>query len=180
MRITLLVRSERLVYVSTPKFDAEDILDTVLGVMTAGLNTQIAAIEAEKIAAGKGLTPTLAQIDSGSYVEQTWSDEILNFNPGIFYGIEDVSTQSIGMAVAKTYKIFCEVIVIDDGNSVGCHKRILRYSRALEEIFETAFKDAIGGGKASVEQVRPISFKKDLDSSEEIKIGGISLTITLV
>lgn len=163
------------------KFDAEDVLDMVLDIMTASgaLNTKIAAVEAEKTAKGKGLTPTLASVAADNYYLQTWSDKILNTSPAIFYGIEDVAAVDGGGAVAKTYKIFCEIVLVDSGQTNDGHKRINRYARALEELFTAAFAPALGV-KIKVDQVRPISFKLELDSSEEIKVGGISLQITLV
>jgi hypothetical protein len=164
------------------KFDQEDLLDSVYQIMTdaGALNTKIAAIEAEKIAKGKGLTPTLASIASDSYYEQSWSDKILQTNPAIFYGVEDVeAVDGGGGAVAKTYTIFVEIVLVDNGMTNDCHKRIARYARALEELFADAYAPAIAGGKLKVKQVRPFSFKLALDSDEEIKVGGVSITIPL-
>lgn len=167
---------------ATPKYDSEDMLDTILDIMTGStaLNTKITAIEAEKIAASKALTPTLATIAAGSYYVQTWTDKILNTNPAIFYGIEDVSSVDGGGAVAKTYKVFIEIVLTDNGMTNDAWKRISRYARALEELFSSAFAPSILSGTVKIESVRPISFKLELDSSEEIKVGGISLSITLV
>ncbi len=165
------------------KYDAEDLLDTILEIMTTGgaLNAKIAAVEAEKTAASKGVTGGLASIASTSYFLQTWSDKILNANPAIFYGIEDtLSNDGGGGVVAKTYKVFVEVVLVDNGMTNDCHKRINRYARALEELFAANFAPAIAAAKVKIDSVRPISFKLELDSSEEIKVGGVSLTITLV
>lgn len=164
------------------KYDSEDLLDSVYAIMTSGgaLNTKIAEIEAEKVAKSKGLTPTLKSIASGSFYEQTWTDKILNSSPAIFYGIEDVQIVDGGEVVAKTYKVFVEIVLVDDGMRNDAHKRIQRYSRALEELFSQAYAPAIQGSKVKVDTVRPVSFKLELDSSEEIKVGGVSLTITLV
>lgn len=161
-------------------YDSEELLRAIKAVMTDGLNNKINAIEAQKIAAGFGLTPTLAEVASTSYYEQTWSAKILNSNPAIFYGIEDVTALDGGGVVAQTYKVFCEIVLVDSGQTNDCHNRISRYSRALKEIFEAAFAEAISGNRVKVEQVRPVSFKLEIDSDEEIKVGGVSLTITLV
>lgn len=164
------------------KYDSEDMLDTLLSIMTdnSALNTKIAAIEAEKTTKGKQVSPALASIDSAAYFPQTWNDKILNMTPAIFYGIEDVQSNDGGGVLAKTYKCFVEVLVLDNGQSNDVWKRIARYARALEELFLENFKPAIAQGTVKVETVRPIAFKTDLDSSEEIKIGGVSLSITLV
>jgi hypothetical protein len=163
-------------------YDSEDMLDMVLGIMTTGgaLNAKIVAIEAEKIAAGKSLSPTLSSIASTSYHLQSWSEKILSKTPAIFYGIEDVQNVSSGAHVnAKTYRVFIEIIMLDSGMTNDVSKRIARYSRALEELFAANFKAAAEVGTVKIEQVRPIGFKLELDSDEEIKVGGISLTVTL-
>ncbi len=165
------------------KFDAEDLLDMVLSIMTTNtaLNTKIAAVEAEKTAAGNPLTPTLAAVTSDSYYVQTWSEKILNTSPAIFYGIENANAlDGGGGVIAKTYQVFVEIVLVDNGMTNDGHRRINRYARALEELFAAQFAPAVGFGKVKIEQVRPISFKLELDSSDEIRIGGISLTITLV
>ena len=162
-----------------PKFDQEDLLDAILEIMTTKLNARIAAVEAEKVAKGKGLTPTLATVASNAYFLQTWSNAILNRSPAIFYGVEEVSAQDGGSIAAKTYKIFCEIVVLDDGMRNDTHRRIARYSRALEEIFSEAFGSIESSSRIKIETVRPISFKLELDSSEEIKVGGVSLQISL-
>lgn len=167
---------------ATPKYDSEDMLDSVLAVMTSGgaLNAKILAIETEKIAASKALTPTLAQIASDAYYPQTWDAKVLNNSPGIFYGIEDVQAVDGGAGVvAKTYKIFIEVVLVDSGMTNDGWKRISRYARALEELFGAAYASAVETAQAKIESVRPFSFKLELDSSDEIKVGGISLTVNL-
>lgn len=164
------------------KFDAEDLLDSILAIMTTNtaLNTKIAAIEAEKTAAGKGLTPTLSSIGSDNYYLQTWTDKVLNTSPAIFYGIEDVQTVDGCGAAAKTYKCFIEVVLVDSGMTNDSSRRINRYARALEELFLSNFAPSIEAGRVKLDTVRPISFKLELDSDTEIKVGGISLTVTLV
>ncbi len=168
---------------ATPKYDAEDLLDTVLGIMAdnGALNTKIAAIEAEKIAAGKGLTPTLAQVASDGYYLQTWTDKVLNNTPAIFYGIEDVQANDGGAGVvAKTYRVFVELVMVDSGLTNDSSRRINRYARALEELFAASFAPAIAASNVKIDSVRPMAFKLALDSDDEVKVGGISLTVSIV
>ncbi len=164
-------------------FDSEDLLNSILAVMVDGgaLNAKIAAIEAEKAAKSpsQALTPTLAAIATTSYYAQTWSNKMLNSSPSIFYGIEDVSVVENAGAVAKTYKVFVEVVLVDSGNTNDAWKRIARYSRAIEELFKGMFADSVGRSAVKVEQVRPVAFKLALDSDEEIKIGGVSVSVSL-
>lgn len=165
---------------ATPKFDIEELLDWCLGVMTGGLNTRIALIEAEKIANGKAVTPTLAPIAAGNYYMQTWSDKMLNTSPSIFYGIEDVQSTDGGGVVAKVYKLFVEVVMVDNGMTNDITKRVNRYARALEELFNLAYTTPLATSRIKVDSVRPIGIKLELDSSDEMKVGGISLLVTIV
>lgn len=163
------------------KYDTEDLLDTVLDIMVNGgaLNAAILAVETEKIAKSKGLTPTLAPIAADGYYRQSWSEKVLNNSPGIFYGVEDVQTLANGNAVAKTYKLFVEIVLVDSGQTNDSSSRISRYTRALEELFSANFAPAIAEGKLTISELRPMAFKLELDSSAEIKVGGISLTNVL-
>ena len=161
------------------KYDAENLLETILGIMkTSGaLNTKITAVEDEKIAQSKGLSPALKLVSDDSYFLQSWNEKILNKSPAIFYGIEDTTAQSAGSAVLKIYKIFVELVMVDNGMSNDGSKRIMRYARALEELFAENFSPAVAQGTVKVEAVRPVAFKLALDSDEEIKVGGVTLTI---
>jgi hypothetical protein len=168
------------------KFDTEDLLTNVLAIMTANLNTKIAAIEAEKVARGfvaTGLLPVDATIGAdgtpNGYFEQTWSDKILNINPAIFYGIENIQAQGAGPATMERYTVFVEVVLVDSGMDALTKNRIHRYARALKEVFEENYDKLNSAAQIKIETVRPVSFKLDLNSSEEIKVGGISLTTSL-
>lgn len=164
------------------KFDGEDLLDAVKSIMVSGdaLNNKILEIENEKANKSKGLTPTLKTISANAYFEQTWNDKILNQNPAIFYGIEDVQSTDGGGALGKVYQLFVEIVLVDNGMQSDNHKRIQRYSRALEELFLSSDATIIPFAKIKVNQIRPISFKLQIDSNEEIKVGGISILIALV
>lgn len=167
---------------ATPKYDSEDLLDDVLDVMVGGgaLNARVAAIDAEKIAAGKPLDPVLKPFADDAYYCQAWSEKILNNSPSIFYGIEDITTVDGGGAVAKTYKLFVEVILVESVGAIDSSKRIARYNRALEELFVEFFAPSKNHGAVKIETVRPLSFKVAGDSDDELKVGGISISVSLV
>lgn len=162
------------------KFDVEDLLDGILQIMTDYLNTQIAAVEADKVAKGKGITGGLTSIATGSYYRQNWTDKIFNTAPSIFYGIEDTNTVSMQGVAAVTYKVFVEAIMIDSGNDNFGVSRSFRYARALKEIFEEKFAQFSDMGRIKIETIQPVSFKLDSNTSEEAKVSGVSLTVTIV
>lgn len=162
------------------KYDLEDCLDDFETLLTSKLNTKIAAIEAEKIAKGKGLDGGLSAVDSQAFFRQTWSDKILNYSPAIFFGIENVEAASGGMQTAERPTVFIECVIVDGGMDMLTHRKINRYSRAIKELIEENFDSFTFASKIKVETVRPTSFKLELDTSEEIKVGGVSVSLTIV
>jgi hypothetical protein len=140
------------------------------------LNDKIAAIEAEKTAAGSPVG--LPGVVDEAYFEQTWNNKVFNYAPAIFFGLESTQTEGIGPATSQLIKVFVEAIIVDSGNDNLGHKRLHRYSRALKEVFEEHFGD-FPGLKTKIETVAPISFKVDEDSSDEVRVGGVSITTAL-
>jgi len=161
------------------RYDIEDLLGDILALLQSKLNARIASIEAEKIAAGKpdtGLKP----IDSSAYFEQSWSDKMLNITPAIFYGIEEDESVGAGPATVQTVTLWVDVVIVDSGMDNLTKNRILRYSRALREIFEENWDAFIGNAsKIKIKTVRPIDFKMELNTSETIKVGGVSIVTAL-
>lgn len=172
-----------------PKYDAENMLSDLKTILVNNLNAAIAAVEAEKIAQGLPAT-ALAAIDltasatnPSGYVglfEQTWSFENLNVKNAIFYGIEDNQAQGIGPATMEAFKLFVEIITVDGGNDTLGIKRLLRYTRAIKDVMEANFdRFPTNSNKIKIETVRPTSFKLEADSSEEIRVGGVSITMAI-
>lgn len=157
------------------KFRPEDLLNNVKSLLTTYLNAKIDSIEAEQVS--KGLPATnLAHVDTvNGYFLQSWSDKILNANPAIFYGIEDIASEGYGPATAQRYRIFVEVVVIDSLQDLLVNTRIFRYADAIKEVFEEHYDFLSSSSQIKIETVRPVSFKLDMNSSEEIKVGGVSL-----
>ncbi len=157
-----------------PKYDIENLLEDVKAILVANLNTKVAAIESEKEAAGKQAV-TMLSVASGNYYEQNWSDKILNTNPSIFYGVEQVQATGAGPATAQAIKVFVEIICIDKQEDLFMSKRINRYSRAIKEVLESNYDQLSQGNQMHIETVRPVAFRLDMDSSEEVHVGGVSL-----
>ncbi len=167
---------------ATPVIDIEAYMDMIEYVMTnnTALNSKITAIENEKIAAGKALTPTLATVEADAYFPQTWSSKILNRNPAIFYGVENVAVlDEVPGAVLKNISFFIEVCIVDSGQTNDIWRRISRYARALEELFLENFGAALGSGNVKIEALRPTAHLLSLQSNDELKVGGINITIPL-
>jgi hypothetical protein len=165
--------------VSTKAQDGEDLLDDLYSILSTNLNSQITAVEAAKTALGKAVDPVLAGIASDAWYRQTWNDGILNKKPAIFYGIEDTVSVDGGGATGITYKIFVDVVYADNGMNADADRRISRYARAIKEVLEKNIPTLNYCSRLKIEVVRPQSWKLELDSSEEIKVGGIAMTVTI-
>lgn len=162
------------------RYDSENLMYDIKALLVAQLNTKIAAIEAEKIAAGFPTTGLAAIDTTNGYFEQSFSDEILNINPALFYGIEEVKADGIGPATVERFKIWVEIILIDGGMDQLTKNRVHRYARALKEVFEENWDTALtNASKIKIETVRPLSFKLDLNSSEMVKVCGLSIITAL-
>lgn len=169
-----------------PKYDIEDLLKDVIGICSANLNSQIDSVESEKVAKGYAASGIKhVNFSTGpdgtpiGVMEQSFNDKINNVDPCLFYGIEDIGSEGVGPATKKIYKVFVEIITVDNGNDALAKFRIFRYARALEEIFEANYDKFSQANLTKIETVRPLSFKLDLNSSDSYKVGGVSITTTL-
>lgn len=171
------------------KYDIENLLKDVNALIAANINAAIDAVEAEKVAQGlpasgiQHIDLTASTSNPSGYnglFEQSWSPANLNVKDAIFYGVEEIQTQGMGPASIQTIKVFVEIIHTDSGNDTLGLKRLARFSRAIKDIFEDNYdRFPVTSNKIKIETVRPISFKLDTDSSEEIRVGGISLTMAI-
>lgn len=158
-------------------YDIEMMLDDIEVLLKATLNVKIAAIEAEKTALG--IPVVLDPVAATSYFQQNWSDNILNEAPAIFYGVETIQATGIGPATIEAFKIFVEIVMLDNGMDDLGKRRLNRYARALKEVFQENFDKLPWSNKTIVETVRPISFTLDGNTSEEMRVGGVSIATAL-
>lgn len=155
------------------KFDIECFLDNLLVFLKANLNTKLAAIDAEK--GGAIVTPL---IDDNAYVFQSLDEMPVNFDPILFYGVSDVKSKSVHSATAKQYFIEVSVIkTVSEVKTIG--KQLLRYQRALEEIFEeNSFKINNVRQKTEISSLQPISFKLQ-NEGEQFRAIGIEIEFSM-
>lgn len=168
------------------KYDIENMLTDIRKTLVAQLNTAIAAVEAEKIAQGlpaTGLKPVDVTIGADGrprgYFEQDWSDAILNVSPAIWYGFETTPAEGVGPATKQTLEIFIDIVHADQGTDALRNRRTNRYTRAIRDVIEANYDRFPGGNQIKIKTIKPMSFKIDQDSSEEIRVGGIALTTAL-
>lgn len=153
------------------RYDIEDVLDELDAFMKANLPAEIAAINAEK-----GNAPVLVAPANSAYFFQTWNDKILNANPAIFYGLQEVESRGVGPATVQVLKIFIDIIVLDNGQDNLTTKRVFRYTKAIQRLVEKNWDKKFSGmQKTKISVMNPFAFKTNLDSADEYKIGGVLL-----
>ena len=155
------------------KFDIECFLENLETFLKDKLNDKIAAIDLEKSSAF-----TTEPIAPNAYVFQSLDNLPVNYDPILFYGISKVEGESIETANGETYYIEISVIKVDD-ESKNIGKKLLRYNRALKEIFqENAFKINNVRPKIKVSSLQPISFQMQ-NSSNQFKAIGIEIEFSI-
>lgn len=154
------------------KTDVEDILDAVKLILTTHLNTKIQAINAEKADAY-----TLKEINDSAYFLQTMDAAQANYDPYIFYGVGEMADEPAPYPGGRTaYRLDLDVLIVvaDHGNDVNIGRRMLRYQRALKEVFEEHFDELPGRSKLSVKSQVPVTIQL-LNSSHRHRVVGVLL-----
>ena len=160
------------------RYDIEDMMDDIESLLKEKLNTKIQEINLAK--ATKEPAIEIAEIDETCYHQQSWSDKLLQKTPAIFYGLENITATGANAATLEVYRIFVEVVIVDNGMDPYTLRRIHRYSRALKEVFQENYDKMPWSNKTNIETVRPVSFLLDENTSEEIKVGGVSIVTAIV
>lgn len=151
------------------KYDIECFLDNLEQFLKDNLNNKIQEIDAEK---NSGWSTEL--VDEKAYIFQSLDNLPVNFDPILFYGVSSVESQGIHGATAKNYRIEVSVIKSDsESKTIG--KKLLRYQRAFEELFEeNCFIINNVRPKITITSLQPISFQLQ-NSSDQFKAIGIEI-----
>jgi len=151
-------------------YDAETFFDDMVGLIDeTALNAKGTSINTEK---------------GDSELKTDWvaDDFILNFNESVInkdefihYGFIDVETlESNATKVAETFKMFFSIWLICTDDEILEMRKLLRYTRALEEIAKEAalnFKTSI----LEVETFKPVTVE-DNNGSDWYRAAGIHVT----
>lgn len=154
------------------KFDAEDILVEIQTYLQANLNTKIAEINSEK-----NDSITLNSVSTDAYFLQTLNDSIANFDPYILIGLDDMPSVGIGPATLKTLT-FTVVLVLADTQDLLIGRRMLRYGRALEEIFNEGFQRILPFVSFKVNSLVPIAITS-VNSNDPYRAVGVEVVTAL-
>lgn len=136
-----------------PLYDIESLMADIKSFLQAKLNTKLADIDTEK---ADGIT--LATIDSGAYFWNWMGDEVANYNPFVFYGIDSEQPNSVGAGNVRVFTIQVFVVLTDTQNDPEIMKRMYRYQRALFQIFEKDWSTVGRGVNFEITGLLPFVF----------------------
>jgi hypothetical protein len=151
------------------KYDAEMLLADVRSIVADNFNTKVAAINAEK---NDGIS--LDTLNSSAFFMQQLNGNLANYNPICFYSLDNIETVSSGPLASHRFSISVLIIAIDTGEEVECGVRMLRYLRALEEIFKEKWNENRHGIKLQIQSLVPIPLT-ELNSTNSYRATGVVL-----
>ena len=157
-------------------YDIESLLDDILTLLQAGLNTKIAALNTEK-----GDEIQLETINSDAYALQSLNGPHMNFNPFVFYGVQDIKpgddSSPYGRTSMSVEVVVC-IVLEDMGQDRDIATRLFRYQRALKEVIEDGFDSNSNLVKLSVQSLVPVEFTL-MNSSNGHRAIGIQIQADL-
>lgn len=162
------------------KYDAELFLEDIEKVFKSKLNNQIALINDEKQNRSPGLN---GKFDISPINDDAWYfnhiPNVWSYPQFIVWGLQDVSFQRPQSdASIEKFIAFIEVAITDDGsvpNEQFIYK-LLRYSRALQDVANKNFDSIRGYGKLQVEGLSPALVSI---SDKTLRISGITITASI-
>jgi hypothetical protein len=122
------------------RVDLEAVCVAIEAFMKQQLNAKIAALNTEK-----GDSITLSDVPDTAYYFSSFGSEMGNFDPCILYGVKNIEViDSQGGAAIEKNTVQIYVIKADNGNDKLIARRMLRYQRALKEIFQEKWNSVLG------------------------------------
>jgi hypothetical protein len=160
------------------RYDIESLLRDIATFIAANLPAKLTAITTEK-----GDSLTLEAPASGAYFLQNLEKEAANYDPILVYGIEDIEPGGgTGPGTALPLKLFVMLALHDVGNDPNVVYRLLRYQRALMDIFESNWASVGNSVKFRVSGLVPIPLSflgPDREHLRNTKAVGLNLEATL-
>lgn len=155
------------------KYDIEDLASDLEAVMKNFLNPKLASLDAEK---ADGMT--LSPVDANAYFFASLDGKEASYNPFIVYGIDDIATDANGSATANTITFNLALVLTDEGLDLQIVNRMLRYQRALREIFEENWSQSRNGIKLKIQSLVPV-YLKGLNATYPSRVVGLNVTAVL-
>lgn len=151
----------------------EDFLKCAIQLVKDNLNAELLKIDTER---GDFVMKPVDM--NNAVIFQSLNNFPVNFDPILFYGVDQVTTDSIESATGDNWEIEFSIIMADPQDQSASY-RLLRYQRALKEIFKTNYvKINNMRQKVQVKSLNPISLTLQ-NNSNEFRAIGIIVETTL-
>lgn len=157
--------------------DVEQIIEDFIQITKDNLNDKIVEIQAEKDALLGASNFDVSAIDSNAYFDQL-DTRVANYDPFVYYGISDLKTSGYASAISLDISMFNLVVFSDNFEDENAHKKALRYTRALSEIYRDNFASNRSTSGYEVSQMVPESTKFN-DGDGFFKLGGILVNFSV-
>lgn len=153
------------------RYDLESLLYDIETMLKAKLDTEIDAVETEK---NDGLL--LPNIGQNAYAVQTLDNQTMNYEQFVFLGVTDIRTNGNGPGTSKDYGVVVMIVSGGKPNQLQNIKRMFRYGRALETVFEKNW-DRIGSHriKFKIESIPPQDYQ-NLNGTKMFQAVGVVLS----
>lgn len=152
------------------KQDLEVILDSVVTLLQSKLNSKLTAISTEK----GDTVPNLA-IDNNAYVILGLNQKTINFDPFVMLIATDIKTKGERGISAHEVDLSVLTIKADEGENINIHRTMLRYMRAMEEVFEENYSALDTGVFYNIQTLAPKTLV-DLNTNKTFRGAGVGLT----
>lgn len=158
---------------ASKKYDLENLLADTLAIVTNNFNTKLLAIDAEK---NDGIT--LKPLDlQKCFFQDLNKSEVAAAPLFLFYGVDDPVADGIGPHTALTCHLFFILVLQDTGENKKYMTRLLRYLRAMQEIFQDNYDKNPRVGRLSVSSIAPVSFS--VEGGGSFKAVGVKVKAVL-
>ena len=156
----------------------EDFLNQALCLVKNNINQELSKIDLERDGDTKPFILKPIDLDDG-IVFQSMNNLPVNFDPILYYGVDQVTTiGDLESATGETWEVEFSIILSDPQDRTA-DKRILRYQRALKEIFlKNYVKINNMRQKVRVKSLNPVAFTLQ-NTSNEFRAIGIIVETTL-
>ena len=158
--------------------DIEVILADVKAHLVANFNAQLLALDSEK---NDGIV--LRPVDSTAYHLLTLEDRVDQNDPIVLYGeADEPAIVSEGSSVAVTYRVNVWLILAEHGNMPQdeIQKRLLRYRRALVDVFRQSWASWSGSTKMKIQASLPSPAYTDHELGWTARAVGVRFELTNV
>ena len=155
------------------RFDLEDFRDVLKAYLVDGMTAKVSEINTEK---GDSL---LIDIPEAQYF-QDFNEKIVNFKEFIYFGFQPFEAGiSSGDSLAQPVSMFFVTMVTDQSGGIIGENKILRYTRAMTEIFQAK---ALSDSRISDLEITilPPDLVKIEPGSEWYKAGGVNVKGTVL